>query len=93
MEIRREVIEETYTATKEAKEGQIQSLRDAGSGTLVDQKNTLEAQLNRIQKDYDESLIRIRSAAEKFRDVKQNEINNVTGRLYHCIKKLSTNVC
>ena len=37
IELRRAVIEETYTASKSAKQGQIESLRDAGSGTLVDQ--------------------------------------------------------
>ena len=80
IELRRAVIEETYTASKSAKQGQIESLRDAGSGTLVDQKKTLEGQIERLQNDYTNSLSRIKSAAKNFRNIKFSEIQNTNDR-------------
>ena len=80
IEIRRGVIEETYRASKMAKEEQIETLRDSGSGTLVDQKKTLEGQLKRLQSDYTSSLNRIKSAADNFRKIKLSEIENTNTR-------------
>ena len=77
---RRDLIKETYTASKNAFEEQIESLRNAGSGTLADQKITLDGQLERLQNDYKRDIDRIRSSAENFRKIKQDEINNINTR-------------
>jgi len=80
IEIRKGVIEDTYEALKTAKEEQIESLRNAGSGTLADQKITLDGQLERLQNDYRKDINRIRSGAENFRKIKEDEIKNINTR-------------
>ena len=47
---------------------------------MVDQKKTLEGQIERLQNDYTNSLSRIKSAAENFRNIKFSEIQNTNDR-------------